>query len=385
MFYMIKAFEDRINRLTAYKSLHGFALGLVSIFIPIFIAQQGFSPFTVFSYILMEVAAFAVVSLPVGKLVSRYGKELALVSSSLLYVLIFVLLQVFQLDVFLIHFLGFLTGLASALHWIPVNTEFTVGSEKEDRGKSYGKLEGIPKLVSPLAPLIGASIMAYTGFNVLVTIALFFAASSILPLIYGQESEKPEFSLEGLTSLDDLDLWTLYFLDGFATTAYVFILPLFIYYVIGGTLNVGSAKTLMAIGAGLFSITAGKISDVLEHEKLLLTGAVASGTIYVFVPGLESRFLAFAISFVAGLTYTVYTVPLVSIVADIAEENSVLGFFSLREVFQSFGKISVVLVLLYFLRTGSMAQGFRFTFYLSAVSVVLIALVGRTVKESRGL
>ncbi len=188
--------------------------------------------------------------------------------------------------------------------------------------------------------------MAYTGFNLLVTIALFFAISSIIPLIYRQKNEKPHFSLEGLTSLDDLDLWTLYFLDGFATTAYVFILPLFIYYVIGGTLNVGSAKTLMAMGAGLFSITVGKISDVLEHEKLLLTGAVASGTIYVFVPGLESRFLAFALSFVAGLTYTVYTVPLVSIVADIAEENSVLGFFSLREVFQSFGKISVVLVLL---------------------------------------
>lgn len=382
---MLEAFEDRINRLTAYKSLHGFSLGLVSIFIPIFIAQQGFSPFTVFSYILMEVAAFAFVSLPVGKLVSRYGKELALVSSSLLYVLVFVLLQVSQLDLFLINVLGFLTGLASALHWIPVNTEFTVGSEKEDRGKSYGKLEGIPKLVSPLAPLIGASIMAYLGFNLLVTFALFFAISSIIPLIYGQESEKPDFSLEGLTTADNFDLWTLYFLDGFATTAYVFILPLFIYYAIGGTVNVGSAKTLMAIGAGLFSITAGKISDVLEHEKLLLTGAAASGIIYVFVPGLESRFVAFILSFVAGLTYTVYTVPLVSIVADIAEKRPVLGFFSLREVFQSLGKISIVLILLYFLKFGSMIQGFRFTFYLSAAAVVLISLVGRNVKDKRGL
>lgn len=382
---MIEAFEDRINRLTAYKSLHGFALGLVSIFIPIFIAQQGFSPFTVFSYVFMDVAAFAIVSLPVGLMVSRFGKEICLVSSSLLYVLVFIILQLSQLNVPLVYTVGFLTGLAAAFHWIPVNTEFTVGSEEEDRGESYGKLEGIPKLVSPLAPLIGASIMAYLGFNFLVAFSLFFAVSSIIPLLYGEETEKPNFSLEGLISLDNLDLWVLYFLDGFATTAYVFILPLFIYYVIGGTLNVGSAKTLMAIGAGLFSISAGKVSDIIEHERLLLAGTLASGIVYIFVPGLESRFLAFILSFVAGLTYTVYTVPLVSIVADIAEKQNVLGFFSIREVFQSLGKISVVLILLYFLSSGAMAEGFKFTFYLSAVSVVLIALVGRTVKESRGL
>ncbi|MFB6115048.1 MAG: MFS transporter, partial [Candidatus Nanohalobium sp.] len=363
----------------------GFALGLVSIFIPIFIAQQGFSPFTVFSYVLMDVGAFAVVSLPVGKMISRYGKEICLVSSSLLYVLVFIILQTSKLNVFLIYTVGFLTGLAAALHWIPVNTEFTVGSEKKDRGESYGKLEGIPKLISPLAPLLGAAVMTYLGFNFLVTFSLLFAVSSIIPLIFGEENEKPEFRLEGLTSLDNLDLWVLYFLDGFATTAYVFILPLFIYYVIGGTLNVGSAKTLMAVGAGLFSITAGKISDLFDHEKLLLAGALAAGVVYLFVPGLESKFVAFILSFVAGLTYTVYTVPLVSIVADIAEKQSVLGFFSVREVFQSLGKVSVVLVLLYFLSSGSMAEGFKFTFYLSSVAVVLIAVVGRTVKESRGL
>lgn len=374
-----------MNRLTTYKTLHGFALGLVSIFIPVFIAQQGFPPSVVFSYILFDVAAFAAASLPVGKAVSRYGKEVGLLASSLLYILVFVLLQVLDINTFLIYLVGLLTGLGGAFHWIPVNTEFTAGSDEDSRGESYGKLEGIPKLVSPFAPLIGAAVMTYLGFNYLATLALVIAAASILPLLKGDEESKPDLNLEGLLDRENFDLFTLYFLDGFATTAYVYILPLFIYYVIGGTLNLGWAKTFMAVGAGLFSIAAGKVTDRIEHEQMLLAGTVASGLVYLLVPGLESRLIAFTVSFAAGLTYTAYTVPLVSIVADIGEKNNVLGFFSVREVFQSFGKMSVVGLLLFFIGRRGMESSFELTFYVSAFTVVLIAVIGRRVKKRRGL
>lgn len=380
---MLEAFENRINRLTAYKTLHGFALGLVSIFIPVFIAQQGFPASVVFTFLLVDVAAFTVVAVPVAPLVSRIGVESSLLASSLLYVLVFIMLQVFKIVHPLIWTVAVLIGLAKAFHWIPVNTEFTVGSEEQDRGESYGKLEGVPKLVSPFAPLIGAAVMAYFGFNLLATLSLVIAIASVLPLLYRGTSEKPDFELEGLLGTGEKDLWTLYFLDGFATTAYVFIFPLFIYYVIGGTLNVGGAKTLMAIGAGLFSIAAGKISDRLEHRDMVLAGAVASAGVYFFVPGLEIRSIAFLLSFVAGLTYTVYTIPLVSIIADIAEQRNVLGFFSVREVFQGFGKISVVGLLLYFLSIGERAAGFRYTFYAAAASVLLLAVNARIVERRR--
>lgn len=380
---MLEIFEDRVNRLTSYKVLHGFALGLVSIFIPIFVAQQGFSPSIIFSFLLVDVAAFTLVALPVGWLVSRMGVKSSLLASSLLYVLVFVFIQSLTLNLKLIGVLGVLIGLAKAFHWIPVNTEFTVGSEKDDRGESYGKLEGIPALIGPFAPLIGAAVMTYIGFNVLVTVSLFFAFTSILPLMLGDGTQRPEFSLDGLKDFNQCDLWILYFLDGFATTAYVFIFPLFIYYVIGGTINVGSAKTLMAIGAGLFSIAAGKISDRISQKDLLLAGASASAVIYLLVPALGNPINAFALSFVAGLTYTVYTIPLVSIVADIAEQENILGFFSIREVFQGIGKVAVVSVTVYLILNRSMEIAFRITFYLAAISVIALALVSRKVEERR--
>lgn len=380
---MRELFQDRINRLTAYKALHGFSLGLVSIFIPIYVAQQGFDPFSVFLFLMVDVAAFTLVAMPVGKIVSWLGIESSLLISSILYVLVFVILQAASLNYALIYSVAFLIGLAKAFHWIPVNTEFTAGSDESDRGRSYGKLEGLPKILSPLAPLIGAIVMSSLGFSFLVALSLLFAVFSVIPLTFAKDKGKPGFKTSGLLNTSNYDLWILYFLDGFATTAYVFIFPLFIYYIIGGALNVGSAKTFMAIGAGLFSIATGKISDRISHEKMLLAGSISSATVYLFIPGLQSRYWAFILSFTAGLTYTIYTVPLISIVADVAEGKNLTGFFSVREVFQGSGKITVVGLLLYMIKYDSLSAAFGYTFTIAAVAVIMIALQSRHVKAKR--
>ncbi len=380
---MLSIFEDRVNRVTGYKSLHGFALGLIGIFIPIFIAQQGFSASVVFSFLLVDVAVFTVVALPVGWLVSKAGVRASLLSSSLLYILVFILLQTVSLNLTVIYSVGILIGLAKVFHWIPVNTEFTAGSEEEDRGRNYGKLEGIPKIVSPFAPLMGALIMTELGFSFLGVFSLLFAVGSVIPLLFGDGTENPDFQIENNFDLGNMDLWVFYYLDGFATTAYVFIFPLFIYFVIGGTVNVGSVKTLMGIGAGIFSLTIGSLSDRVEQKNLLLVGAIASGLIYLTVPSLNNITLAFGLSFIAGLTYTVYTVPLISIVADIADGKNLLGFYSTREVFQGFGKISVVSLTVYMISNYSRSLAFESTFYLAAVSVTALAITSRKVDKRR--
>lgn len=250
---MLNILEDRVNRLTGYKALHGFALGLVGIFIPIFIAQQGFSASIVFSFLLADVAAFTFIAFPVGWLVSEIGVRNSLSISSLLYIFVFILLETVSLSLTVIYSVAALIGLAKAFHWIPVNSEFTAGSKEDDRGRNYGKLEGIPKILSPFAPLIGGFIMSELGFSFLVAFSLLFAIGSVMPLMFGDGTKNPDFQIGKKPDLDNKDLWTLYYLDGFATTAYVFIFPLFIYYVIGGTVNVGFAKTLMGVGAGIFS------------------------------------------------------------------------------------------------------------------------------------
>lgn len=135
-FSMLEVFEDRINRLIGYKALHGTALGLISIFIPIFIAKQGFNPQTVFTFLLVDVATFMILSLPLGYVISRIGVKYSFLSSSLLYIAVFFLLQTIKLDLAVIFFLAAAIGVAKACHWIPVNAEFTVGSEKDNRGEN---------------------------------------------------------------------------------------------------------------------------------------------------------------------------------------------------------------------------------------------------------
>lgn len=380
---MLRVFEDRINRLAAYKAFHGFALGLVGIFIPIFIYQQGFSASTVFSFLLVDVSAFALIALPVGWLVSKIGVRNSLLFSSVMYVLVFTLLQRIALTHIVIYSIAVLIGVAKALHWIPLNAEYTEGSDERDRGRSYGKLQGIPQILSPLAPLIGALVMTELGFGSLVVFSLVIALTSVLPLLFGDGTKNPDFKLEDKPKIENLDLWVLYYLDGFVTTAYVFIFPLLIYFIVGGTINVGSAKALMGAGAGLFSLAIGELSDSVQHRNLLLAGAVASSLIYIAVPTINNILIALGLSFLAGLAYTVYTIPLMSIVADIADEKNLLRFYALREVFQGLGKISILGLTVHLILNYSMDIAFKSVFYIAAFSVLALAITARKTDRRR--
>ncbi|MFB6212981.1 MAG: MFS transporter [Candidatus Nanohaloarchaea archaeon] len=380
---MVMLLEDPVNRLIGYKALHGFAVGLISIFIPVYLSQAGFSPTVVFSFLLADVATFAAVSLPAGYAVSRIGMRYSLLTSSLLYVTAFAALQSFTTTLALAYGVAALIGFAKAFHWIPVNAEFTAGSERERRGEKYGRLEALPSLLGPFAPLLGGAILKFLGFGTLVAVSVAFALASVLPLLPGKNILSPDFDISGLASTEQLDLWALYFLDGFATTAYVFLFPLFIYYVIGGALNLGGVKTVAGIGAALFALGTGNLSDRVGKTRLVSAGAAASALTYLLVPFIQTRSVAFTLSFFAGLTYMFYTIPLVSMIADIAEDENLLGFFSVREVFQGFGKIAVVAVTVTMLVQGSMADAFRVTFYLASASVLLLALVARKIDRRR--
>lgn len=110
---------------------------------------------------------------------------------------------------------------------------------------------------------------------------------------------------------------------------------------------------------------------------------MASSLIYLAVPSLNDIYLAFGLSFIAGLTYIVYTIPLISIVADIAERKNLLRFYSVREVFQGIGKISVAGLTVYILSNYSMNLAFKTTFYLAALSVLALAGISRKVDKRR--
>lgn len=368
-------FDNRLNAIIGYKFLHNFATGLISVFIPIYFAQAGLPIHQVFGIVLAQAVAFFIVALPVGFIVSKIGVNRSFLLSSAIYILLFLSVRFFPATVTLAVFAGVLNGLGMAFHWIPLNSEFTVGSEKESRSKDYGKLEGIPSLISPLAPLLGAVIMSSLGFYSLVGAAFLVVAFSALPLLANGTVQRPEIDLKASVEENDRFLWLLYTADGFASVPYVFVFPLFVYFLLGGTIETGIVKTLAGISSGLLALFFGYITQRTGRERILISATFGSALLCLLIPHLRNSYAAFILSFLLGIGYIAYTIPLVSMIADIGEERELLGFFSIREVFQNIGRIIIISFLVIGLKILPQSMAFRLTFYLNALSLTILGFL----------
>ncbi len=372
---------NELNQIYAFKTLHSFALGLINVFIPVFIAQQGFLMEQVFLFMAVDVGTFMLAAVPVGRLLSEVGDRRGLMFSYLFFVPAFLMLELVSLSLALVLSVGVLIGIGNALFWIPINTGFTAGSSSESRSSDYGWLMGLAAFAGAIAPLLGGLILSYFSFSLLVSVTLVFVLVSAIPLFYSRQREPESFSVGDVSSLRNLELDAMFFFAGISAFTIFFVLPLFIYYVVGGALNVGIAAALAGLSSALFSVVVGKIGDRVERFHLIMAGTAGTAVVLAAVPRISTALTAFAVSVVMGLLYRIYHIPLFSIVADIGERGNKLGFYSVREVFLGMGRfvmlsLTVAVTVLY----GPEA-GFETAFYISAGAILVTGYLGRRVER----
>lgn len=373
--------ENAIDQIYAYEMLQKFALSLIGIFIPIYIATEGFPLESVFLFILVDSAAFMLASIPVSYFIARIGFKHSLVISYAFYIPAFLSLRFLGVSNSLIISAGILLGVGKALHWVSLNSEFAVDSDEDDRGKASGRILGLPGISKALAPFLGGVIMAFYGFEILVSAALVFVFFSAVPLLASRDHRDPlGYSLRSLVDRRHGVFASLFVLRGVSIATGKYLFPLYVFYFIGGTLNAGGVQSLAALGSVAFALLVGRITDRVEKKHMLMVGAVASGVIFALRAFVTVPLEAFLVSFIGGLFFMLYFVPLFSRLADYAEDEDVLEFYAFREVFLSIGRIGILLIALSVSLTYSVETGFRVAFYVTAVTTTLLALYSRWIK-----
>ncbi|MFB6115059.1 MAG: hypothetical protein ABEK04_02115 [Candidatus Nanohalobium sp.] len=89
----------------------------------------------------------------------------------------------------------------------------------------------------------------------------------------------------------------------------------------------------------------------------------------------------FAVSFVGGIFFQVYHIPVYSSFANEAEDTEVLEFYTLRKIFVSLGNILAVGALAVFYVLYGLRTGFLASFTLGALATVMMAAVYLRDKE----
>lgn len=380
MFGRFRAVE--VDQIYAYELLHRFVLSLIGIFIPIYIASKGMQINWVFNYILVATAAFGLACIPASYIIANIGFKHSLILSYFFYLPAFLSLRSFTLSPTLIVSAAVAYGFGNAFHWISLHAEFATDTEDGDRGKASGRLIGLPKISQAIAPLAGGFIMAAYGFHALVTASIGILVLSAIPLFASKDHRDPlEYDIKSLFDSEHRKFAGLFILRGADIAAGAILFPLFVYYVVGGEMNAGGAKSIASIGSIVFALTIGRISGRFDKKKLMASGLLLAAGVYVARAFVQTATQAFGVSFLAGLFFMIYYVPLYSIYADVAEDEDILEFYAFREFFLNVGKILTYGLTAYVVLNYSVRTGFMAAFVYATVAVVGITGYVRWIEE----
>lgn len=342
------------------NALEGLAGSLVSVFIPIYLLQIGY-PLQRVLYFFMEWNLWVCVwFFAAGFLASRVSlKQLMIVRLPMLLVYFWTLYQLPHTH-FPLSLLAILNGACVAFFWFPLHIFFSKKLEGE-HSEEVAKFFAYPQFVTIFAPLLGASIAVYLGYNYLFYIAGAIYLCSLAPLLW-IKAEKPLARMHPRLLLEYFKRYRAYLkvevIENMREDAEGYLWPIFIFISLGslsalggkevsgsiGLVSVGIISTLAALGSIGFNLVVGKLAGKADKSKLIKIGASLTVLVWLSRYFVTNTTYFYVITLISSLAGVVLLVPLTSIMYSLAKEKVVEEFIIFREIPVALGRSLVYLI-----------------------------------------
>ncbi len=366
-----------IDEIIIYEFLKNLGVSIISVFIPIYILTEGLTIYHAGLFILISGITAILFSYPVSKIIARKGFKHGLAASYLFILPGLVAIQVFEISLMLIIVSGFLYHLGRVIHNISVNAEFAVDSDEDKRGSDSGKMLSLPNISRIIGPVLGGVVFVSLGFQTLLLISITLLGLSIVPLMMTKDHRDPmEYDIKNLAEYDIREVLPVFVSRGVDAVSSVDIFALFIFVVIGGTVDVGWVRSLDSLGFVLTGFATGYIIQRYGNTAPLIFGALGNAVLNASRGFIYTPLQAFTLSFMAGIMFQIYHVPLYARFADMAENSDVLEFYALRKIFVGLGNVLVITTLFTTEYFYGIETGFKAVFLLSGLAMIVIALKG---------
>jgi predicted MFS family arabinose efflux permease len=368
----------QLDNLLIYEFLKNLAFSLIGIFIPVYIVSEGFGLLPAALFIVISGVSGMFLSYPISKLISRFGFKHSLVASYFFLLPGLAVIRGLELSVAVIVVSSILYNIGRLIHNISMNSEFAVDSEEENRSDDSGKMLSLPSLSRILGPLLGGIIFAGLGFNELLMSTIAILGLTAVPLLLSREHRDPmEYDITTLMGKESLKNIPLFTARGIQAVTAVDIFALFVFMVIGGSVDVGAARALDSLGFVATGLIVGRYASRDNRNLLVGIGCLGAAAAFFFRPFLQTSFQVFILSFISGIFFQIYHVPVYSRFANEAEDTDILEFYTLRKVFVSLGNILTTSMLVIFSILFDLRTGFAASFILGGLATLTMAIVYR--------
>ena len=333
-----------LSRIFQMKSVNDFALGLVSVFIPIYLLDLGYSVQIVFSWMLVLFTSFTITIFISTYLTNKIGFVYTFYIRFIFLISHLGLLILLPKHPFLLFITAILTGIEWSLFWIPLNILFVRNTLENKTGMALSKLSVYSEVLSMFSPIIGAFIVTRFGFPVLFFTAMILALLATIPL-FPLKSEKTDFKFTLIHAKKIYFKYKVFFKTEIIArlaedTGAIW--SIFVYLQLANKFNIGVISTVAGVAGLFFALTIGKLTDDWSKHSLLKIGAISVTFVWIisFVIGTSSTnpWLFYLATFIMGLALKTFIIPYRTMLWNSGRKDDA-QFVVLREIPSFLGRV----------------------------------------------
>ncbi|MDP2927003.1 MAG: MFS transporter [bacterium] len=347
---MKRIFLPGLGGLYASNFLLQFGFSLVGIFIPLYIFKitQGLG--WVLAFYLVFNLTIVVFTLPIARLVAKFGSDWIAFSGTIPRALFIIFLILAERNPVFFLWAAIFWGLAVPLYWLPFHLSVVGSDHKMNFGQDAARISLVAKLAVIAGPIIGGLIIQTAGFTPLYLLGLFLIIISGFPLFFDKyEFKFPDISLktlkENLPFKQMPRLFLGYFGAGITTQVYDIIWPLYVFLLIGSYQFLGAITSVSLLASFILLMAAGKLTDRFGN-KVFRWSVPLNFINWLVRPFFGGPFFLFSVNLIYELVGIFIWIPLDRLSYYTAVQTKRLEFFLAREIALHSGSFLAALTLI---------------------------------------
>ncbi|MEM5812274.1 MAG: MFS transporter [Candidatus Aenigmatarchaeota archaeon] len=377
--FNITRLKDEMGEIYFNQVIETFAVSLISIFIPIYLIENGFTIVTSFSFMLVYWGAMFLLTPLAAEISARIGFKHTIIYRAPLLIVFFSLLFFVNYITDFIFFVALLGGFSAILYWVATNAEFVKNSDIVNSAVQVGYLTALPQISATVAPFIGAFLLSKIGFSQVFIIVISLIAISQIPFLLTKDYKK-SFSLRMRQSWLFLERksFAFFIVQGVIFANDFLLWNIFVYQKFG-LLFTGLSASFFGAGIAILTLFVGKFSASAQRRRnMLIYGSLGYTLTCIVRLFIETPVEAFLASMLAGIFTTIISVPIYVEFCEKAKKGNMLNWVVFRDFWLGAGKtvfvILTTITLLY--SSQSIAIGFEIAGMFSLL-LVFLALSGK--------
>lgn len=320
--------------------LRKLSLGMIGIFIPLYLHQKGYSVVYILVFIFLFYIYGIANDLIIGRAIAYAGpKHIMRLSFLVTPIYLFGLIGISSIP-YALYILPFIGSIATTMYWLPYNIDFSKIKHKEHGGKEVGFLQIVEQTAGILAPIMGGALATYINPQATFAAAaiMMFIAAVVIMMTPEPVKVRQPFKIKGLNVSKNWHDYAAFSFFCAENLISVMLWPFFLSLVVftgNSYLIIGTITSISVVIAIVVALPLGKLIDNKRGKQMITYGTSVNSVVHILRLAVSGIFGAVFIALINEPNTLIYRIAFIKGYFDRADDypGQRIAYIALSELF----------------------------------------------------